>query len=237
MAFRFKSPVPIVASLGAGAIAFAAYAYSPGYLTGPAIADRVEGLPLNGVVRVEFDNRPGGSGFAIEGNRIITNHHVIQRALRNDDITTRVRAWIVEGETVYPVIYTATIAAYDERVDLAVLDIDAEWSGATLEFADAPPRARDAVCKAGSALGRLPQITCGLWGAVDERELRGVRHASHSAPSAPGDSGGPVLDEHNRVVGVTRAVPVAGMGSLVTTMGLAIPLDVVREFLDSLEDE
>jgi S1-C subfamily serine protease len=222
----------IAASFGAGALALTAVVYVPGAFTpSEAVADPPEGMPLNAVVRLEIEGRSSsGSGFFIDGNRIVTNHHVIAGAGDNNAI--RVRGWIAEGERVFPVIYTATVERADKAIDLAVLEIDGEWVGGALDFADRSPRTGTPVCKAGAALGRLPQITCGLWGAKDENALRGVRHWSHSAPSAPGDSGGPVFDEHHRVVGVTRAVPTIGF-SVMTTMGLAIPLDIVREFLES----
>jgi serine protease Do len=226
----------IAASIGAGALALGAVVYVPGAFTpSEAVADLPEGMPLNAVVRLEIENQPSsGSGFFIDGNRILTNEHVISRA--SDDNPIRVRGWVTEGERVFPVIYTATVKRSDKAIDLAVLEIDGEWVGGVLGFADRSPRTGAPVCKAGAALGRLPQITCGLWGAKDEKALRGVRHYSHSAPSAPGDSGGPVFDEHNRVVAVTRAVPTIGF-SMMTTMGLAIPLDLVREFLESDGDE
>jgi S1-C subfamily serine protease len=205
----------------------------------PAHVPSLQSEVINATARIEFDPARGhGSGTAISPRRILTNHHVVVGAKG----TIRVRGWIREGARILPVVYHATVIAQDAAKDLALLELDADWVGAIAPIADAMPAESSAVCKSGSALGKRPHVTCGVYAGIDDETIRGVRHAVHSAPTVMGDSGGGVwsaVSGRYELVAVTRAVPSFSNGftaTPITTMGLAVPLADVRSFLASADD-
>lgn len=189
---------------------------------------------INATVRVELPKGVGtGSGTVISSRRVITNHHVIVGAR---DEPVRVRGWIREGERMLPVFYTARVIASDVANDLALLELDDDWVGAIAVFARSEPRLGGEVCKSGAPLGKRVMVACGIVGGIDEHVIGGVQHFVTMTTTFPGDSGGgvhAVEDGRYRMVAVTRAIPVIGMGMAQTTMNYAVPLSVVRAFVDS----
>jgi putative serine protease PepD len=212
-----------------------------GYPSGPSIQAEV----LNATVRVEVRSSGGammgsGSGTAIDDRHILTNQHVV--AALSDKGTLQVRGWVREGTRVLPVIFDATVLASDKAKDLALLRIDGAWVGSTATLAAHEPDEGTSVCKSGAALGKRPMVTCGLSGGIDSNVLAGLRHYIHSAPIAPGDSGGgvhAVIDGRWQLIAVTRAMGVMayGFGGVpLSTMAMAVPLADVKAFIEEALD-
>lgn len=175
--------------------------------------------------------RPGwtlgktGSGAVISERRILTAAHVV-----DDQTFVQVR---LNGTAVKA---QARVRFVSHVADLALLELDdpAVLDGiAPLELGELPA-VRDAVAAYGFPLaGETLSITDGVVARV-EHEL--YVHSSENllaiqmdAAIAPGSSGGPVLRD-GRIVGV------AIQGLKDSTIGCAVPVLLIRQFLDDIAD-
>ena len=135
-----------------------------------------------------------GSGIVIGPGKVITNAHNI----RGDEVTVT----FADGRSV-----RGTVAGFDGEGDLAAIDVDT--AGATpLEWGDGSALAVGAaVFGAGASHGGGTRVTFGLVSAV-ARAFRGPGgrriegSVEHTAPLAPGSSGGALLDASGRLVGI-----------------------------------
>jgi len=148
-----------------------------------------------------------GSGVIYSSDGfIITNHHVIERAVE-DEIPITVR--LASGD-----VFDAEIVGSDELNDLAVLRIDRDGLPAiNLRPADEPLRVGETVVAVGSPFGLDTSVTAGIISAVN-RELRIDAAAGNVIPSViqtdaainPGNSGGALVDSQGRLVGINTAI-------------------------------
>jgi S1-C subfamily serine protease len=168
-----------------------------------------------------------GSGFLIEGGRIVTNAHVVADARqilvrRPDEADPRI----------------ATVEAVAHDCDLAVLRVEDPTfpEGLPPLTLGTLPRAGTRVLTYGFPLGG--QDVSSTAGIVSRVEARSYVHSGADthlvvqtdAAINPGNSGGPVIQD-GRVVGVAfQGFP--GFDN----MGFFIPIPVVRHFLDDLAD-
>jgi S1-C subfamily serine protease len=177
--------------------------------------------------RVEPVQSSLGSGFLIDGGRIVTNAHVVADARQ---------VLVRRHDQANP--YVATVEAIANDCDLAVLRVSdpAFAKGAKPLPLGEVPRAGSRVFTYGFPLGG--QEVSSTAGIVSRVESRGYVHSgidSHlvvqtDAAINPGNSGGPVVQD-GRVVGVAfQGYP--GFDN----MGFFIPVPVVRHFLDDLQD-
>jgi len=152
----------------------------------------------------------GGSGFFIEhGGRqyLVTNYHVIEDALE-DGLTMRV---VVGAGSPDVKGGTASVVAATSEDDLALLAVDGLSAEQVLELAEAEPAITDTVWCFGYPLGDLlaadgygPEITVTHGRVTSLRRKAGRLHQIQTdAAVAQGSSGGPVLDDEGKVVGVT----------------------------------
>ena len=168
-----------------------------------------------------------GSGFLIEGGRVMTNAHVVADARQ---ILVR------RPDQANP--YVATVEAEGDDCDLALLRVaDPAFTEGLrpLPFGTLP-QAGSRVLTYGFPLGG--QDVSSTAGIVSRVESRGYVHSgvdSHlvvqtDAAINPGNSGGPVIQD-GRVVGVAfQGFPGA------ENMGFFIPVPIVRHFLANLKD-
>ena len=184
----------------------------------PAMADPSDiDAAARGVVRVVIIGHDGdkifpvshGTGFAVGDEQIATNAHVVIEALADD----RLDIGIVPpegGDAVY-----ARIVAVSERNDLALLRTTEPMRLPPLTIAGNPPRGSGAVTAIGypmnvdraQGLGMsdifraTPPVTAPgfLSGSRPSREFDTLLH---TAPIARGNSGGPLVDDCGRVLGV-----------------------------------
>lgn len=170
-----------------------------------------------GVVRVVIIGTDGeelfpishGTGFAVSGDRVVTNAHVVRDALRDDEL----KIGIIPsggGEAVYgqPVAISA-------KNDLALLRITGDLRLPPLALAGGAPPDNGTVTSVGYPMNvdraqgldisdifssQPPVKSRGfISGARPSRQFDTILH---TAPIARGNSGGPLLDECGRVVGV-----------------------------------
>jgi len=133
-----------------------------------------------------------GSGFVVAPGRVLTNAHNLR------DRTTQLT--FADGRAVQ-----GSVLAADLHGDLAVLEADT-GDARPLQWAEEPP-ALGAVVFAAARSHRGLRLTVGTVSGVD-RPFRGpggrpiAGAIEHTAPMAPGSSGGPLLDRRGRVAGV-----------------------------------
>ena len=161
-----------------------------------------------------------GSGVVIADGRVLTNAH----NLRGDEVTVT----FADGRR-----ERGTVTGVDRDGDLAVVSVDT--TGATpLEWGTGDNlTAGAAVFGAAAANGAGTRITFGLVSAVAQafRGPGGRRIAGsveHTAPLAPGSSGGALLDAEGRFVGLNT-------NRIGDGFYLALPADAgLRERIDAL---
>ena len=135
-----------------------------------------------------------GSGVVLAAGKVLTNAH----NLRGDQVTVT----FADGRRVI-----GSVAGFDSDGDLAVIDVETGDAGA-LEWGDGDGLAvGTAVLGAGASHGGGTRVTFGLVSAV-AREFRGPGgrridgSVEHTAPLAPGSSGGALLDVNGQLVGL-----------------------------------
>jgi S1-C subfamily serine protease len=168
-----------------------------------------------------------GTGFLIDGNRIMTNAHVV--------------AWTKEllvRKYHDPQRYFATVEFVAHDVDLAVLKVDDPhfYEGMKpLQFGELPEVRSQVVTYGFPAGGQQISYTRGV---VSRIEVESYAHPGNRAYLAvqtdaainPGNSGGPVIQD-DKVVGVAFE----GLVGLQNT-GFFIPTTMVRHFLTDIQD-
>jgi len=155
-----------------------------------------------------------GSGFAVISDqgltRLVTNFHVISDGYVNGDRRVEVRR---AGMT-----YRGSVTDVSESNDLAVVTVSAELP--VIPIAAGRPRIGEPVLALGSPLGLGGTVTSGIVSAF--RTEGGLEYMQFSAPISPGNSGGPVIGEDGKVVGVA-VIKYIGEGA--EGLGMAIPTD------------
>ena len=135
-----------------------------------------------------------GSGVVIADGKVLTNAH----NLRGDEVTVT----FADGRRT-----RGTVAGWDGDGDLAVIDVDT--AGATpVAWADgADLTVGTAVFGASASHGGGTRVTFGMVSAI-ARAFRGPGgrridgSVEHTAPLAPGSSGGALLDAGGKLVGI-----------------------------------
>jgi S1-C subfamily serine protease len=165
-----------------------------------------------------LDHEAGGTGFFIDDRgTIATNHHVI-------DGTDHVRIKLIDGT----ILDQVELLTSDPEVDLALLRVDpAKLTGSPKPVVlgdSAAVTVGEPVMVIGNPLGLEHTLSDGL--VSSRRVYEGKKYIQMSAPTSPGNSGGPVFDRHAKVIGVAvagfpwgenlnLAVPVAELAAMV----------------------
>jgi S1-C subfamily serine protease len=153
-----------------------------------------------------------GSGVAITPDGyILTNSHVVQGA-------TRLAVALTEGHLV-----EASRVGQDPATDLALIHAHGvEMTHAALA-GDNALRVGQLVIAMGNPLGFHASVSTGVISALG-RALRSEEGRliesviQHTAPLNPGNSGGPLLNSHGKIVGVNTAIIANAQG-----IGFAVP--------------
>jgi serine protease Do len=161
-----------------------------------------------------------GSGVVLAKGKVLTNAHNI----RGDEVTVR----FADGRST-----KGRLAGIDVDGDLAVVDVDTA-AAKPLEWSDGGAAEPGAVVFGASATqGGAARVTFGTVSAV-ARAFRGpggrriAGSVEHTAPMAPGSSGGPILDAKGRLLGINT-------NRLGEGFYLALPADAaLRERVDAL---
>lgn len=147
--------------------------------------------------------RTGGSSI------IITDYHVVQSVWTGTGART---VQVKHGTTTL----TGTITKVDAGDDLAAITVDTALT--PLSPATSGAMIGDEVFVVGSPLGLSGTVSNGIVSAFRNGLIQ------FSAPISPGDSGGPVVNQLGRVIGVAESKLV---GSGVEGLSFAIPITTV----------
>jgi S1-C subfamily serine protease len=178
-----------------------------------------------------------GSGFVLDGDGFIaTNTHVVtngQRLSQARDVFVD----FADGNRV-----PARIVGTDPNADVALLKVEPEGLSLTpLELGQMDElQVGDPVAAIGSPFGEEQSLSVGVISALDRNIASltdfGIGDAIQTdAAINRGNSGGPLLDAHGRVIGINAQIrTTTGEGAGV---GFAVPVDTVRRSLDLLRED
>jgi uncharacterized protein (DUF2249 family) len=187
----------------------------------PALAgsgSRIVHIVSSKVVTVRVYDERGdeagvGSGFLVGPGKVVTNAHVVAGG-----------AWAEVIGSDQSILGTAPYAlALDLDADLAVIPAHA-YKGAGLDIIEDRPQVGDTIWVFGAPLGLDGTVSTGVVSA--HRDIGGRSYIQMTAPISPGSSGGPVVDERGRVVGVVVSYLTGGQN-----LNLAIPAPKVVDLL------
>lgn len=131
-----------------------------------------------------------GSGFFIKTDCIVTNMHVIKDA-------GHIRITTFDGKT----STVQNVIAANEKADLALLQMKNSLTDAILQLEDTAPVEGEAIIVLSNPQGSPWKITRGRVGPLWEFAGTSSR-IQITAAIFPGSSGGPVVNEQGRVIGV-----------------------------------
>jgi len=207
---------------------------------GPARTGSATAAQQVGVVDIDtvlgFDAAAAaGTGLVLTpAGVMLTNNHVVEGSTR---ITVTVTA---TGQT-----YPATVVGTDATDDIAVLQLTGASGLATANLAGAAPiKVGDPVTGVGNAggAGGTPSAATGTVTATDQtittqsdgsaagETLHGLIQTSAAIQS--GDSGGPLFNAADQVVGIDTA---AEQGRRATIAGYAIPIAAALAIADQIQ--
>lgn len=183
---------------------------------------------------LEGGGSAAGTGMILTPNgEIVTNNHVVQGA---DTITVTVPG---HGK------HAATVIGTDPVKDVALLDVHGVSGLPTVHFANSRTAAvGTSVVAIGNALGLggSPTVTTGIISATNRTITASDQTGAHSetlhgllqtdAPIAPGNSGGPLVNGADGVVGMNTAA--ASAGTTGASLGFAIPSNTIRQIVGEL---
>ncbi|WP_141326459.1 S1C family serine protease [Myxococcus sp. AB025B] len=177
-------------------------------------------LVAPGVVTIKTYDAQGaplglGSGFLVEGGRVVTNAHVVEHA-------ARVEIYDAEEQLLGVTDYAESLSAH---VDLAVLPAMPS-PPTTLRLAENQPPVGESIFVIGAPQGLSNTVSTGIVSAL--RGYEGKRWIQITAPISQGSSGGPVLNHEGEVVGVSVAVLRDGQN-----LNFAVPIRDVRALVGS----
>ncbi|MBO5312446.1 MAG: trypsin-like peptidase domain-containing protein [Clostridia bacterium] len=204
--------------------------YSSNYLP-----SQIYEMIVSSTVRIESYSKDGrlqgvGSGFFItEDGQIATNFHVIAGAY-----ILKVKTY---GGEEYDVI---AVKGYDIGRDVAVIQINAVGFS-HLELAEEAPKTGDAVYTLGSPFGLDDVFTDGVV-SNPNKFVNGLDVVVFSAPVAPGNSGGPLVNGRGEVLGINtqmvndaQALNFAIVASYVTELNKEGEQTVVEMYAECLK--
>ncbi len=173
---------------------------------------------LDAVVTITSEEGHGSGCILDEAGWIVTNHHVV------DDTTARYEVHFADGSSL-----PADIVRWDPVVDVALLKVDSTGlSTLALRPADEPIDIGDAVYAVGTPYDQGLDATV-TRGIISSRRGKGIHQRLQTdVPISPGNSGGALLDEDGRWVGVVNAKLVA---MEVDGIGFAIPVETLPRAL------
>jgi serine protease Do len=195
---------------------------------GTPLDDMLEDLnPNNGLGPEAMQEASNlGSGFIVSDDGfIVTNNHVVEAA---DEIIV----YLTDG-TRWP----AKVVGSDDKVDLAVLKIEAGHKLPFVEFGDSDTaKVGDWVMAIGNPFGLGGSVTLGIVSARNRNIESGPydQFIQTDAAINQGNSGGPLFDMDGKVVGINSAIIARGGASL--GIGFAIPGNLARPVISQLEE-
>ena len=142
------------------------------------------------IVAYDSNDQPQGIGsgfFVDDGKSIATNYHVIANA---KDLKIKSS----DGQ----VGNVLSILGINEKNDLALLEVDIQ--GQPLKLSMDQPDIGEDILAIGNPSGLEGTVSTGIVSGIRTEE--GSQYFQITAPISPGSSGGPIIDENTKVIGV-----------------------------------
>jgi S1-C subfamily serine protease len=205
--------------------------------TGTASADQQVGVVDIDTVLGYQSARAAGTGMVLTSNgEILTNNHVVRGAT---SITVTV---VSTGKT-----YKASVVGTDPTEDVAVLQLSDASGLQTAHLASSNVSVGDAVTAVGNAggTGGTPSAAPGQVTALDQtitatddngsnaEQLNGLIETNANVQA--GDSGGPLYNDNNQVVGMDTAAGSSSPIQTATEQAYAIPIGTALKIADQIE--
>lgn len=189
-----------------------------------AIADRAQALTplergLQATLTVYTDDGDerflGSAVLWRDGRIVVSNAHVVKR---NSRVVLRNHL----GQRV-----VGQVIHRDDKRDIAVIRLDSAVFGPGLEPAPGMARLGQEIYAVGAPLQADQTVTRGIVSAVARQVLASVpvRYIQHDAAINPGSSGGPLLDDAGRVIGINARI--ADGSRLFVGISYAIPAALI----------
>lgn len=198
-------------------------------LVGPSVV----GIKTNIVQRDFFGSSVAegqGSGVIVDASgMIVTNFHVICEQGR---LVDGVEVCLSDGRTISDGI---RLIGFDEKLDVAVLKIDAD-NLISVEWGDSDSlEVGDSVIALGNPYGLAHTVTKGIVSAKERfvYDVDGIvsqEFLQTDAAVNPGNSGGALVDEQGRLVGINTAI----YGRQYQGISFALPVKRVRAVYDEI---
>jgi S1-C subfamily serine protease len=168
-----------------------------------------------------------GSGIVIDNNgNIITNNHVVDGA-------TSVTVKFKNGTSA-----TGKVLGTDSVADLAVVSVDASAVAGitplTLGVSSTLTPGQMAIA-IGNPYGLDQTVTVGVISGLNRTIGNLTGMIQTDAALNPGNSGGPLLDANGAVIGINTAIETGTIGNSANGIGFAVPSNVVKNELATLE--
>ena len=174
-----------------------------------------------------------GSGVIVDANGyIVTNFHVI---CENGRLVDGVEIGLSDGRTVSEGI---NLVGFDEKLDVAVLKVPVD-NLTPIAWGDSDALdVGDYVLAIGNPYGLTHTVTKGIVSAkerfvYDERGVVAQEFLQTDAAVNPGNSGGALVDEQGRLVGINTAI----FGQQYQGISFALPVKRVRAVYDEILNE
>ncbi|WP_225430120.1 S1C family serine protease [Deinococcus detaillensis] len=166
-----------------------------------------------------------GTGFLISGDgQVMTAYHVVDGAQ------------LIRVKTLSGQVYRARVTAFDNAADVALLKIDTRSALPFLPLASREAKIGEGVLAIGNSGGDFLQARVGRLLRLGARAGQAdfpQNTFEMSAPLAPGDSGGPILNASGEVMGVVSYVRVNDEGKTLTSY--AVPVEESGKLVQALE--
>ncbi len=223
---RFLAAAAIIAAIACG---------TASALDGGSKAAEIEAKIVSIVERISpaYVRIGGGSGVVISPDGwMLTNHHVVAQIEKR-------RVW----DVFMPIKkqFKADLYGQDKTGDIALLKIQGVDNLPYVEMADSD---RLSIGQYVIALGDPysfafrdadPTVTMGIISTIHFNQGTYSDAIQTDAPLNPGNSGGPLIDLDGRLVGINGRVLVRFGNKYNTGIGLAIPVNQIKQFLPLLK--
>ena len=188
----------------------------------PADPDSAPSVPTPGQPNPD-ERRASGSGFIIrQDGYLVTNAHVVEEA-------ERIQIQLADGRR-----FAGRVVGFDNRVDLALVKIDAAGLPVALLGDSNRLRVGEFVLALGHPFGLEQTVSFGIVsrkGAPLDVAAPGFDFIQTDAAVNPGNSGGPLVNMAGEIVGVNSMAARNG------TIGFAIPINLVKGLLPQLAEK
>lgn len=175
--------------------------------------------------RTEKQSSLGSGVIVTAGGLVVTNNHVIDGA---DDI----KVALADGRE-----FSSKVLLKDDRVDLAILQIDAKEQFPVLSLGNSDAiEVGDLVLAIGNPFGVGQTVTSGIVSGLARNQVTQGDFGFFIQTDAsinPGNSGGALMNMAGELIGINTAIFSKGGGS--NGIGFAIPANLVRVFVAAAE--